>query len=429
MKTINLNLKNAINTEVFDRYQSRISKIHDAIYSKSVVERDWLGWLDLPTKLNNDEYKSMQELAKKWKNMRVETVVVIGVGGSYLGAAAGYEWLYATPSIKKPDIELIFSGNNVSAETLVSQLNCVENKHFAINVISKSGKTLETAIAFREFRKLLETKIGAAKAKELIAVTTDAKNGILYEMAKTRGYTRFIIPDDVGGRFSVLSPVGLFPFMCAGLNTENLLKGAQDALREYAHPSLKNNDAYAYALARYILSKREFSLELLISYEPKMRLFQEWWKQLFAESEGKNGRGLFPASSQFSTDLHSLGQFIQDGARILFETTLFAKKPVQDLTLLTDSQNEDKIAYLDGKSLHKVNWAIFEASLQAHHESSNIPNIVIEFEKMDEYNLGYLFQFFMLALTMSAYLLGVNPFNQPAVGVYKANMAKTLSKI
>ncbi|WP_029608897.1 glucose-6-phosphate isomerase [Mycoplasma simbae] len=429
MKPIKLRLNHAVNIDQLSKYQDRVSKIHSAIKNKEVSEKDWLGWLELPFKLNNEEYKKMEFLSTKWKNMNIETVVVIGVGGSYLGAAAGYEFMYGFPSIDKPKIELIFSGNNVSSESLAAQLSYVENKRFAINVISKSGKTLETAIAFREFRKLLETKVGAMRAKDLVVVTTDANNGVLFDLANQKGYEKLIIPDDVGGRFSVMSPVGLFPFMCAGLNTQQLLLGAQQALNDNSSDQLAANDAYKYAVSRYLMYKNNYNIELLVSYEPKLRFFQEWWKQLFAESEGKNGRGLFPASSQFSTDLHSLGQFIQDGSKILFETSLFVKNPMHNYILTKDEENIDKIAYLDGKDLHKVNWAIFEASLQAHSQSSKIPNIVVEFDKMDEYNLGYLFMFFMISLTMSAYLLGVNPFNQPAVGVYKANMVKTLSKI
>ncbi|VEU60793.1 Glucose-6-phosphate isomerase [Mycoplasmopsis bovigenitalium] len=429
MKTINLKIDKAIKYSELDKYQEKVSKIHNSIKAKTVAEKDWLGWMELPFKLNNDEYQKMTNINQKWINMGIETVVVIGVGGSYLGALAGYEFIYGQYSIKKPIMELVFSGYNVSSESLASQLKYVENKRFAINVISKSGKTLETAIAFREFRKLLEAKVGAVRAKDLIVATTDEKNGVLRELADKKGYETLVIPDDVGGRFSVLSPVGIFPFMCAGLNTDNILLGAQQAIKDNSSHLIKDNEAYQYAVTRHILSKQNYSLELFVSYEPKLRQIQEWWKQLYAESEGKNGRGIFPASTMFSTDLHSLGQFIQEGSKILFETSLVLKNPNVDYFLTKDEENLDKINYLDGKSLHKVNWAVFEATLQAHNIDANIPNIVIEFEKFDEYNLGYIFQFFMISLTMSAYLLGVNPFNQPGVGVYKSNMSKILPEI
>ncbi|MCS4537027.1 glucose-6-phosphate isomerase [Mycoplasma sp. CSL7475-4] len=428
MKPINLKLDKAINTQNLLKFQDKVDKIHTALMNKTVVEKDWLGWYQLPFNLHNDEYNKMQRIAKKWTNMNIDVLVVIGIGGSYLGAAAGYEFIYGPYSQNKPKIELLFSGNSLSSDSLASQLLYVENKKFAINVISKSGKTLETSIAFREFRKLLEAKVGSVRAKELIVATTDKSQGILYDLAVKKGYEKLVIPSDVGGRFSVLSPVGLLPFMCAGIDTEQLLKGAQKALSDNSTSNINSNDAYSYALTRYIMGK-DYSIELLVSYEPKLRFLQEWWKQLFAESEGKNGRGIFPASSQFSTDLHSIGQFIQDGSKVLFETNLILKNPNQHYLMTRESEDIERLNYLDGKSVHKVNWAVFEATIKAHNDTSKIPNIVIEFEKMDAYNLGYLFQFFMISLTMSAYLLGVNPFNQPGVEVYKSNMTKTLSEI
>ncbi|QBF34961.1 glucose-6-phosphate isomerase [Mycoplasmopsis phocirhinis] len=428
MKTINLKLDKAINTQNLLKFQDKINKIHNALINKNVIEKDWLGWYELPFNINIEEYNKMKKIAQKWKNMNVEVVVVIGIGGSYLGAAAGYEFIYGPYNSNKNAIELIFSGNSLSSDSLTAQLLYVENKKFAINVISKSGKTLETSIAFREFRKLLETKVGTIRAKELIVATTDKSQGILYDLATKKEYEKLIIPSDIGGRFSVLSPVGLFPFMCADINTDEILKGAQKAVLDNNNPDLNVNNAYSYALTRYIMGKH-YSIELLISYEPKLKFFQEWWKQLFAESEGKNGRGIFPASSQFSTDLHSIGQFIQEGSKILFETNLVLKNPNNNYYLTKQSEDVEKLNYLDGKSVHKINWAIFDATIKAHHETSKIPNIIIEFEKMDEFNLGYLFQFFMISLTMSAYLLGVNPFNQPGVEVYKNNMTKTLNEI
>lgn len=425
MKAVKVNLHNCVDEKTLLSYQDKVKQIHDSIMNKTVAEKDWLGWLELPNKGKSEEVKRMKKIAELWESKNIEVVVVIGIGGSYLGAKSGYEFMYGPYSINKPKMELVFAGNSISSESLVAALKYVENKKFAINVISKSGTTLEPSIAFREFRKLLEAKVGAAEAKNLIVATTDAKKGVLYSLATQKGYEKLIIPDDVGGRFSVLSPVGLFPFICAGIDIDQILKGAQEANKDANDLNLKTNDAYRYAVARHLLSKN-YTMEMMISYEPKMQYFAEWWKQLFAESEGKDGKGLFPTSGIFSTDLHSLGQMIQDGNKVLFETILVLDKPKYDITFKADKEDLDKLVYLDKNKLHNVNMTAFTATLDAHMNTGKVPNIVMNFAKFDEYTLGYLFQFFERALAISAYLLGVNPFNQPGVEVYKANMFKIL---
>ncbi|WP_027334822.1 glucose-6-phosphate isomerase [Mycoplasmopsis felifaucium] len=427
MKTLDINITNAVSETEILKLQDKVWKIHNSVMNKTVDEKDWLGWIDLPNKINDPEIKKIKDVAKNLKIQKIETLVVIGIGGSYLGTKAGYEFIYGPYSTKKPDIELVFAGNSISSEQLVSLLKYVENKKFAINVISKSGTTLEPSIAFREFRKLLEAKVGIEMAQKLIIATTDAKKGILFELASAKGYETFVIPDNVGGRFSTLSPVGLFPFECAGINIDEMLLGAQEANKNANKENILENDAYTYAVSRHILSKK-YQVEMFASYEPKMSFFAEWWKQLFAESEGKDGKGLLPTSAIFSTDLHSIGQMIQDGVKLLFETVLFVKNPIDDLTFKTGSEDPDKLSFLDGKTLHEVNKAAYQGTLEAHSKVGNIPNIVITFDSFNAYTLGYLFQFFERALTISAYLLGVNPFNQPGVEVYKASMFKILNK-
>ncbi|WP_036452191.1 glucose-6-phosphate isomerase [Mycoplasma buteonis] len=425
---LELNLANALTNEQeqLAKFQKQVSEIHLAVKNKTVAEKDWLGWYDLPENYDREEFARMQEKANQWVKSGVEVVVVIGIGGSYLGAKTGYDFIYGPYSVNKPKMELVFAGNDISAEALYSKLEYVKNKKFAINVISKSGTTLEPSIAFREFRNLLESK--ETNASDLIAATTDKAKGVLFELATTKGYEKFIVPDDIGGRFSVLTAVGLFPFLCAGIDAEKMLQGAALTNQELASELISENPAYAYAAARNLLHAKGYSAEMMVSYEPKMQYFAEWWKQLFAESEGKDGKGIWPMSSIFSTDLHSLGQMIQDGNKILFETVLTLKNPKHNITFKADAEDLDKLSYLDGNNLHNVNNVAFEATTKAHTQEGNIPNIHILFDKFDEATLGSLFMFFERALTMSAYLLGVNPFNQPGVEVYKKNMFSMLGK-
>ncbi|WP_117275258.1 glucose-6-phosphate isomerase [Mycoplasmopsis edwardii] len=430
LKYLNLDVKNALKDGVktLDNLQTKVTQIHNDVHKKEVAEKDWLGWYDLPNKYDKDEFIRMYNKSQEWKKQGVELVVVIGIGGSYLGAKSGYDFIYGPYSIKKPDMELMFAGNDISAEALVAKLQYAKNKKFAINVISKSGTTLEPSIAFREFRNLLEKKEGE-KASSLIAATTDKAKGVLFELSVKKGYEKFIIPDDVGGRFSVLTPVGLFPFMCAGIDASKVLKGAQETNEQLSSDKLELNPAYLYAATRYFLhTEKGFDIEMMVSYEPKLQYFAEWWKQLFGESEGKDGKGIWPTSSIFSTDLHSLGQMIQEGNKILFETVLTLKNTSENIYFEKDQNDYDKLNYLAGNNLHNVNNVAFEATTKAHTEVGNVPNIHLLFDSFNEETLGALFMFFERALTMSAYLLGVNPFNQPGVEVYKKNMFSILEK-
>lgn len=427
MKPIELDTTKALKLIDLNALQNKITNIHNHLMKKNIAEKDWIGWMDLPENTSEELIKNINEVASIWTKQKVEVLVVIGIGGSYLGAKAGYEFIYGPYSIQKPNIELLFAGNDISAETLVAKLKYVENKKFAINVISKSGTTLEPSIAFREFRKLLEAKVGIEEAKKLIVATTDEQKGVLYELATTKGYKKFVIPNDVGGRFSVLTPVGLLPFACAGINIEHVLQGAKEANLDLSSPLLSNNDAYVYAATRFLLSKK-YAVEMMILYEPKTYFLSEWWKQLFGESEGKNGKGLLPVNATFSTDLHSLGQMIQDGSKILFETILKVKKTNNDLIFKTNNIDYDNLKYLDGKSLHEVNNVAFEGTLEAHTNTGGLPALVFTIKDFSAKTLGYIFQFFERALAISAYLLGVNPFDQPGVEIYKNNMFKLLGK-
>ncbi|WP_406615834.1 glucose-6-phosphate isomerase [Mycoplasmopsis hyopharyngis] len=427
MKNITFDYSKALTFDEIKTFQNKVNSIHSHLVKKTVVEKEWLGWFDLPEKTDEKLLDSINEAANNLMKQKVEVLVVIGIGGSYLGAKAGYDFIYGPYAPNKPKIELLFAGNDLSAETLINKLKYVEDKRFAINVISKSGTTLEPSIAFREFRKLLESQVGLVKAKNLIIATTDESKGILCEMANQKGYTKFIIPSDVGGRFSVLSPVGLFPLACAGVDIKEMINGARDLNLELQDSDLSKNDAYAYAVSRFILSKK-YSVELMVLYEPKVLFFSEWWKQLFGESEGKNNKGLLPANATFSTDLHSLGQMIQEGQKTLFETILKVKEPTSNIFFKTNDVDYDNLKYLDGKSLHEVNNVVYEATLDAHYSVGKVPNLVLTFKNFSTYTLGYLFQFFERALAISAYLLGVNPFNQPGVEIYKNNMLKILKK-
>lgn len=409
--------------------QERVDQIHNSVLKREVAEKDWLGWYDLPDNYDKEEMKAMKKLSSEWKKEGVEVVVVVGIGGSYLGSKTGYEFIFGEYSQKRPDMELVFAGNDISSEALVSKLAYVKNKKFAINVISKSGTTLEPSIAFREFRILLEEKVGKDQASKFIAATTDARKGLLFELATRKNYTKFIVPDDVGGRFSVMTAVGLFPFLCAGIDAERVLAGASLTNKELSSSKISENDAYRYAVTRYLLNvEKNYHVEMMVSYEPKLQYFSEWWKQLFAESEGKDSKGLWPASGIFSTDLHSLGQMIQEGSKVLFETVLTLENPSNNITFKNDVEDIDQLNYLSGKTLHEVNNVAFKATQKAHFEVGQVPNLHILFKDFSEETLGSLFIFFERALTMSAYLLGVNPFNQPGVEVYKKNMFSMLGK-
>ncbi|NQZ29276.1 MAG: glucose-6-phosphate isomerase [Mycoplasmatales bacterium] len=422
---IKLNLEKAVTERAIKKYNDKVTAIHNAMENYSSEGSDFLGWKDLPSNYNKEEFKEIKKESKRLKAEGVELLVVIGIGGSYLGAKSAIDFVQGNYPVKR-DMEVMFVGESISSTDLAQKLSYAQNKQFAINMISKSGGTTEPALAFRLFRKLLEEKLGESNASKFIIATTDANNGSLVRQAIENEWTRFIIPDSVGGRFSVLTPVGLFPMACAGLNIDKVMDGASNGQRLYGEPNSKN-DAYKYAVARYILGKK-YGAEMLVSYEPQMAYLNEWWKQLFGESEGKNEKGLLPTSAIFSTDLHSMGQFIQDGTKILFETVMTVKEPNFDVKITEEERNLDGLNYLTEKTVHDVNMIAFEGVTDAHAIIGKVPNIHIEVGKMDEENLGQLFYFFQRACAMSAYLLGVNPFNQPGVEIYKSNMFKLLEK-
>jgi glucose-6-phosphate isomerase len=404
--------------------QPRIDQLHKVIHDKTGEGSEYLGWLDLPMTYSKDEYARVL-LAAQTIRKDSKVLVVIGIGGSYLGAKAGLEFLNIP--FEDRELEVLFAGHNMSSTYLSKLLAYLENKTFSINVISKSGTTTEPALAFRLIKNLLEKRHGKEDAKSRIYATTDKKKGALYELAKTNGYATFVIPDDIGGRFSVLSAVGLLPLAAAGVDVKNMIRGAQDAYQRFLNADLAKNEAYLYAATRYLLYKEGKKIEMLVGYEPNLQYVNEWWKQLFGESEGKDNKGLFVASAMFSTDLHSLGQYIQDGERHLFETVIQVKKTIEDVTIPEDEQNLDQLNYLSGKTLSYVNNQALKATMLAHKEGG-VPNLLLKISGFDSYTFGFLVYFFEKACAMSAYLLEVNPFNQPGVEAYKKHMFALLGK-
>ena len=416
---IKLNLKNAVTEKAIEKLAPKVKRIADEMETKSLPGWQFMGW----TKLHETEkalVKDIQAEAKRLIREKVDLLVVIGIGGSFAGAKAAIEMVQGEFPITRK-MEVMFVGESVSSTNLAQKLAYAQGRNFAINVISKSGTTLEPSISFRLFRRILEENVGVDHAKRFIIATTDANNGTLLNMALRKEYKRFVIPDNVGGRFSVLTPVGLFPIACAGLDIAKMLKGAETANKKFSIPTLEGNDAYRYAVARHLLNKK-FPVELMVQYEPQMKAFSEWWKQLAGESEGKDGKGLFPSSAVFSTDLHSLGQFIQDGTKVLFETVLTVKTPDKDVVIFESHENLDTINYLTKHTVHDINNTVFRATTDAHVKKGKVPNIHIEFEAFTEESFGQLVVFFERAVAMTAYLEGVNPFNQPGVEVYKTNL-------
>lgn len=422
---IRVNLENIISDLSLSSYQKKVKLIDQQIKKKTGPGHEFLGWHDLPIKISNEDLDLMNEYAQKVR-ANYEVLVVCGIGGSYLGARTAIE---ALRGLKSNDpLEIIFFGQTFSSDYTFEILRYLGNKNFAINVISKSGTTTETAIAFRLLKNLLEKKIGKEKARQAIFVTTDATSGALKKLSLKEGYRTFVLPSDIGGRYSILTPVGLFPIACAGLNIKEMVLGAIDAFHTYNHPSLENNEAYKYAIARDYLYQNGKSVELFVLYEPKLLMLGEWLKQLFGESEGKMKKGLFPASVSFSTDLHSLGQFIQDGTPLLFETIIHFENANNDVSIPFEEENLDGLNYLANKTLNEVNTKAFLGTLDAHVNVGQVPNIVLELETLNEKTLGHLFYFFMKTCAMSSYLLDVNPFNQPGVEVYKEKMFELLGK-
>lgn len=385
---------------------------------------DFLGWVQLPTKYDKEEFDRIKRVTAKIRNDS-EVLVVIGIGGSYLGARAVIEALSKRYK-KEKELEVLFAGNHLSSTELLELLEYIQDKQVSLNVISKSGTTTEPAIAFRFLKKFMEDKYGKIEAADRIYVTTDKSKGALKQLAEDEGYESFVVPDDVGGRYSVLTAVGLLPIAAAGIDIDGLMKGAKVAQTEYLVEDPDNN-AVRYAIARKLLYDGGKDIEILVNYEPRLHYIAEWWKQLFGESEGKDGKGIYPASAGFTTDLHSLGQLIQDGKRNLFETVINIEKSRLDLKILEDSENLDGLNYLAGKTVDYVNKKAIEGTLMAHVDGG-VPNLRITIPELNEYNLGKLLYFFMVSCGISGYLNEVNPFDQPGVEAYKKNMFKLLGK-
>lgn len=414
-----------------DQLKDFVKVAHHSLHEKTGAGSDYLGWLDLPNSYNREEFSRVQKAAKKIQ-ADSDVLLVIGIGGSYLGARAAIEMLTnsfhnALPKEKRKTPQIIFVGNNISSTYMKDVMDFLEEKSFSINVISKSGTTTEPAIAFRIFRKILENQVGKEEARKRIYATTDARKGALKTLANEEGYETFIIPDDVGGRYSVLTPVGLLPIAVSGAHIEKMMEGAAHASEEFSHSELAGNQAYQYAVIRNLLYNKGKTTELLIHYEPSLHYFAEWWKQLFGESEGKDQKGIYPSSASFSTDLHSLGQYIQEGRRDLFETIIKVERPRHDLVIEREENDLDGLNYLAGKTVDFVNEQAFRGTLLAHTDGG-VPNLVVSIPTLDEYTFGYLVYFFEKACAMSGYLLGVNPFDQPGVEAYKKNMFALLGK-
>ena len=414
--------------EKFDSMRSEVSAAHKMLTEGTGLGSDFLGWLDLPVNYDKDEFRRIKESAEKIKKDS-EVLVVLGIGGSYLGARAVIEFIKSNNYnlLKKDTPDIYFGGNTISSSAVAELMQLIDGRDFSINVISKSGTTTEPAIAFRIFKEILEKKYGKEEAAKRIYVTTDRQKGALKALADAEGYETFVVPDDVGGRYSVLTAVGLLPIAVAGIDIDALMQGAADAREAYASDDLDNNDCYRYAAVRNMLYRDGKAIEMLAAYEPSMTLWCEWFKQLFGESEGKDGKGLFPASAIFSTDLHSLGQYIQQGERCLFETVLWVNEPKTDVEIGFEEANGDGLNFVAGKTVHYVNRKAFEGTVLAHTDG-DVPNIILELDKQDEYNLGYMIYFFEKACGLSGYLLGVNPFDQPGVESYKKNMFALLGK-
>ncbi|MCL2639136.1 MAG: glucose-6-phosphate isomerase [Oscillospiraceae bacterium] len=428
VKLVEKYLKSFVAEHELGGIEAQVALAHKQLSEKTGLGNDFLGWVDLPKNYDKAEFARIKKAAEKIKSDS-EVLIVIGIGGSYLGARAAIEALRSPlyNSLKKNTPEIYFAGNSISPTYLNEVISLVENRDFSVNIISKSGTTTEPALAFRVFRDLLEKKYGAEGAKERIYATTDAKRGTLKELSDKQGYETFVIADDVGGRFSVLSAVGLLPIACAGCDIDALMKGAEDAMNEYSTPDLSKNPCYRYAALRNILYRKGKKAEMLVAYENSFAMMNEWYKQLYGESEGKDKKGLLPVSAIFSTDLHSLGQYIQDGAELLFETVIDIKAPQKDFFIEEDPENADGLNFCAGRNMSEVNRKAFEGTILAH-VSGGVPNIVLEIPALNEYELGYLIYFFEKACAVSGYILGVNPFDQPGVESYKKNMFALLGK-
>ena len=408
--------------------QPQVTAAHKMLTEKTGLGNDFLGWTTLPDDYDKQEFAKIKECAEKIKQ-DCDVFIVIGIGGSYLGARAVIEYLKSPlyNNLKKDTPDIYFAGCNISAASIAELLSICEGKDVCINVISKSGTTTEPAVAFRVFRNMLEEKYGVEGAKERIYVTTDRQKGTLKAFSDQMGYQTFVVPDDVGGRFSVLTAVGLLPIAIAGIDIDALMKGADDARLAYADDSIENNDCYKYAAIRNILYRKGKTTEILVGYETYSQMFNEWWKQLYGESEGKDQKGIFPASVIFSTDLHSLGQYIQDGMRNLFETVISIEENDVKFDIPHDPANVDGLNFLSGVDLNVVKKTAMQGTLLAHVDGG-VPNVLLQIKDRSAYSLGYMIYFFELACAISGYMLGVNPFDQPGVEAYKKNMFALLGK-
>ena len=414
-----------------DAMQPYVTVAHNSLHERTGLGNDFLGWINWPVDYDKDEFARIKKAAEKIKSDS-DVLLVIGIGGSYLGSRAAIEMCSHTfrnslSKEKRNAPEVYFVGNSISSSYLADLIELIEGKDVSVNVISKSGTTTEPAIAFRIFKDILEKKYGKEEAAKRIYATTDAKRGALRQLADEQGYETFVIPDDIGGRFSVMSAVGLLPIAAAGLDIDEMMKGMADAREDFSTDVIDNNYAYQYAVIRNILHRKGKDIELLVNYEPTLHYVSEWWKQLYGESEGKDQKGIFPASVDFSTDLHSMGQYVQDGKRILFETVINVEQARKDIIIESDEADLDGLNYLAGKGVDYVNHKALQGTVLAHNDGQ-VPNMILNIEKLDIYNFGYMAYFFMKACGLSGYLLGVNPFNQPGVEAYKKNMFALLGK-
>ena len=434
MEKLNFNYqfaKNFFNENELKQIKPYVELANEVLASKTGAGNDFLGWVDLPENYDKDEFDRIKKAAEKIKNDS-EVLIVIGIGGSYLGAKAAIEFLSHSfynnlPKDKRKTPEIYFAGTNMSGVYLQHLIEVVGDRDFSVNVISKSGTTTEPAIAFRVFKKMLEEKYGKEEAAKRIYATTDKEKGALKTLATAEGYETFVVPDNVGGRFSVLTAVGLLPIAAAGINIDDLMAGAKDAMNDFANKNMDENQALQYAAVRNILHRKGKHLELMVNYEPRVHYLAEWWKQLFGESEGKDGKGLYPTSADFSADLHSLGQYIQEGKRLFFETVVSIGKPEVEFVIESDKDNLDGLNFIAGKTLDYVNKKATDGVILAHIDG-NVPNLGVNIPEATPYHLGYTFYFFEKACGVSGYLLGVNPFDQPGVEAYKKNMFALLGK-
>ncbi|MBR5154991.1 MAG: glucose-6-phosphate isomerase [Clostridia bacterium] len=429
MKNITLDYKKALSffsEEEIASIKPQVEAAHNTLHNKTGAGNDFLGWVNLPKNYDKEEFARIKKAAEKIRN-NSDVLIVIGIGGSYLGAKAAIDFLKGPFYNFESKTQIFFAGNSISPNYINGLLRAIEGKDVSVNIISKSGTTTEPAIAFRIFKNYLEDRYGKEEAKNRIFATTDKARGALKNLADSEGYETFVVPDDVGGRYSVLTAVGLLPIAVSGADIDKLMEGAADAAELYANDNLDENECYQYAAVRNILYRKNKTIEMLVNYEPELQYFIEWWKQLYGESEGKDNKGIFPAGASFSTDLHSMGQYIQDGIRNIFETVLYVENPKEDITIKEDSDNVDGLNFLAGKTVDFVNKKAFEGTLLAHTDGG-VPNLILKLKALDEYTLGQLVYFFEKACGISGYILGVNPFNQPGVESYKKNMFALLGK-